>query len=101
MKLLACLSLAVVIALAPSAYADCPNCYRDQQPLDPAKGLSKDGRVRIVVGIAVGPGGASWSNPPTTNIADPTVATAVGKGMGMWNDATDNHGAKSLTSSTP
>jgi hypothetical protein len=67
MKFSACLTLAIVIALAPIAFADCPNCYRDQQPLDPAKGRSADGRVRIVVGIAVGPGGATWGNPPGTN----------------------------------
>jgi hypothetical protein len=46
--------LLILISLHPTAYADCPDCYRDQQPLDPARGYSADGRVKIVVGIAVG-----------------------------------------------
>lgn len=86
--------LLILISLHPTAYADCPDCYRDQQPLDPARGYSADGRVKIVVGIAVGNSADSWANPPGTSTPDPRLAAAAGQGMTMWNNATDSQGQK-------
>ena len=86
--------LLLLISLHPTAYADCPDCYKDQTPLTAAHGLSADGRVKIVVGIMVGSVGDSWANPPGTNIPDPRLAAAAGQGMTMWNNATDSNGNK-------
>lgn len=86
--------LLILISLHPTAYADCPDCYKDQTPLTAAHGLSADGRVKIVVGIMVGSVGDSWANPPGTNIPDPRLAAAAGQGMTMWNNATDSQGQK-------
>lgn len=56
--------LLIVLILTPiPVAADCPDCFKDQQPLDPAHGTSTDGRVKVVVGIAVGLSNESWSNP--------------------------------------
>ncbi|MBA3242267.1 MAG: hypothetical protein H0T60_13645 [Acidobacteria bacterium] len=88
------LFLTVLTLFSITVYADCPDCYNDQQPLDPAHGFSSDGRVKVLVGIKVGPASDSWSNPPGTTIADHAVAAAAAQGMSMWNGATDNDGNK-------
>jgi len=54
--------------------------------------LSADGRVRVLVGVLVGPSSESWANPPGTTTADPLLAAAAGRGMSMWNAATDASG---------
>jgi len=74
------------------AYADCPDCFKDQRPLDPARGYSADGRVKIVVGIAVGNGSDSRASPPGTTTSNQRPAAAAGQGMTMWNNATDSQG---------
>jgi hypothetical protein len=66
MNLSRCIFLLILLSLSSTAYADCPNCYKDQQPLDPARGYSADGRVKVVVGITVGSSGDSWASPPGT-----------------------------------
>lgn len=63
-------------------------------PLDPLRGYSADGRVNIIVGIAVGGTSDSWANPPGTNTPDQRLAAATGEGMSRWNKATDNGGNK-------
>lgn len=75
--------LLILISLSSTVRADCPKCYKDQQPIDPAHGLSADGRVRLLVGIAVGTASDSWANPPGTNIPNQRLAEAAGNGMGM------------------
>lgn len=39
MKPSGCLFLTLLILLYAAVYVDCPDCYKDQQPLDPARGL--------------------------------------------------------------
>ena len=94
MKFLCCLSLLLLIPLVSAAYADCPKCYKDQQPLTALHGHSADGRVKILVGISVGGGPDSWAHPPGTTIAQQKLAEAAGQGMGMWNGAIDDDGNK-------
>jgi hypothetical protein len=89
-----CILLLILVALHTTAYADCPDCYKDQQPLDPAHGYSADGRVKILVGIAVGNGDQSWANPPGSTTPNQRLAAAAGQGMSMWNRATDSQGNK-------
>ena len=86
--------LLILISLHTTAYADCPDCFKDQQPLDPAHGYSADGRVKLVVGIAVGNGSESWASPAGTTIPNQRLAAAAGQGMAMWNSATDSQGNK-------
>jgi hypothetical protein len=72
--------LLTLISLHTTAYADCPDCFKDQEPLSSARGTSTDGRVKIVVGIAVGNGDESWANPPGTAIPNQRLAAAAGRG---------------------
>lgn len=87
-------SLALFLLLALTAYADCPTCYYDQQPLEPLHGYSADGRRRVLVGISVGPTGESWADPPGGTVPNQALATAAGKAMSMWNNAADEDGNK-------
>jgi hypothetical protein len=92
MKLTSYLLLSLVFLFPSTAYADCPNCYHDQQPLDSARGHSADGRVKILVGIAVGPASHAWASPPGSFTPAPQVGTAVSSAMSMWNNARDTNG---------
>src|SRR5215213_9235981 len=88
------ISLLIFISLSSTVYADCPNCYKDQEPLTAAHGLSADGRINLLVGIAVGSTSDSWANPLGTTFPNQRLAAAAANGMGMWNKATDSDGSK-------
>lgn len=85
--------LLAIASLSASAYADCPPCFFNQQPLEPRHGY-RDGRRRVLVGIEVGPNGRSWADPPGGSAPDQRLAVATGKAMGEWNRATDEEGKK-------
>lgn len=85
------LLLVALLLLSSTAYAECPLCYKDQQPFAPNHGYI-DGRVKVLVGIQVGSSNGSWANPPGTNVPNQQIATAIGQAMGMWNNQVTDSG---------
>lgn len=94
MRVILCLVLAIGLGLLIrefTVYADCPECYYDNQPM---QGRASEGRPATINGraaISVRIDG-SWDTSPGSHQTVPTFFNAVQDAIGRWNNATDVSG---------
>lgn len=84
------LTLMLVLLTPLTALADCPNCFKNQTPMQPRNGETADGRRIINVAIRVGASSESWAATPGSMTVNTAIGMAARSAMDNWNNAVND-----------